>query len=161
MEFLPLPVTMMMCSIPDATHSSATYWICALSTTVSISLGCAFVAGKKRVPSPAAGSTALRTLRRGAPSCGICFESCVIVWLPIEFATHLNSKVEKFRLRTVAVAADTCQSNVKCISPQLAKYQLLSIAFRAHVAIATMTQTPASQGRTLLIGAAAFGTAAR
>src|SRR5215469_12042014 len=62
MEFLPLPVTMMMCSIPEATHSSTTYWICGLSTTVSISLGCALVAGKKRVPNPAAGRTALRTL---------------------------------------------------------------------------------------------------
>src|SRR5262245_39216877 len=63
MEFLPLPVTMMMCSMPLTTHSSTTYWICGLSTTVSISLGCAFVAGKKRVPRPAAGRTALRTLR--------------------------------------------------------------------------------------------------
>src|SRR5436190_19623262 len=64
MEFFPFPVTMMMCSIPETTHSSTTYWICGLSTTVSISLGCALVAGKNRVPSPAAGSTALRT-RRG------------------------------------------------------------------------------------------------
>src|SRR5579863_2702854 len=32
-----------------------------LSTTGSISLGCAFVAGRKRVPRPAAGKTALRT----------------------------------------------------------------------------------------------------
>jgi hypothetical protein len=42
-------------------HSSTTYWICGLSTTGSISFGCAFVAGRKRVPKPAAGSTALRT----------------------------------------------------------------------------------------------------
>src|SRR3981189_1761845 len=32
-----------------------------LSTSGSISLGCALVAGKKRVPRPAAGKTALRT----------------------------------------------------------------------------------------------------
>src|ERR1035438_4881868 len=32
-----------------------------LSTIGSISLGCALVAGRKRVPSPAAGKTALRT----------------------------------------------------------------------------------------------------
>jgi hypothetical protein len=32
-----------------------------LSTTGSISFGCALVAGKKRVPNPAAGNTALRT----------------------------------------------------------------------------------------------------
>src|ERR1700720_1818766 len=62
---------MMMCSIPEATHSSTTYWICGLSTTVSISLGCALVAGKKRVPSPAAGRTALRTLRTKFVGCGV------------------------------------------------------------------------------------------
>ena len=32
-----------------------------LSTTVNISFGCAFVAGKNRVPNPAAGNTAFRT----------------------------------------------------------------------------------------------------
>src|ERR1700688_570593 len=62
---------MMMCSMPEATHSSTTYWICGLSTTLSISLGCALVAGKKRVPSPAAGRTALRTFLIGA---GFAFE---------------------------------------------------------------------------------------
>src|SRR5207237_5755131 len=36
------------------------YWMIGLSTTGSISLGCALVAGRKRVPSPAAGNTALR-----------------------------------------------------------------------------------------------------
>ncbi len=41
------------------TASSTTYWIAGLSTTGSISLGVAFVAGRKRVPSPAAGITAL------------------------------------------------------------------------------------------------------
>src|SRR5512139_4129398 len=45
---------------PDATASSITYWMIGLSTRGSISLGCAFVAGRKRVPSPAAGNTALR-----------------------------------------------------------------------------------------------------
>src|SRR5690348_2107311 len=34
-----------------------------LSTSGSISFGCALVAGRKRVPSPAAGKTALRTAR--------------------------------------------------------------------------------------------------
>src|SRR5258708_28867194 len=78
MEFLPLPVTMMMCSMPEATHSSTTYWICGLSTTVSISLGWAFVAGKKRVPRPAAGKTALRTLGWAADFCEDCLESVVM-----------------------------------------------------------------------------------
>src|SRR6202162_1615742 len=59
--FFPLPVTIMILSIPEATHSSTTYWISGLSTTGSISLGCALVAGRNLVPSPAAGRTALRT----------------------------------------------------------------------------------------------------
>src|SRR5882724_9852054 len=41
--------------------SSIPYWMRGLSTNGSISLGCALVAGRKRVPSPAAGKTALRT----------------------------------------------------------------------------------------------------
>src|SRR3954469_1341035 len=54
-------VTMMTCSIPAATASSTAYWITGLSTRGSISFGCAFVAGRKRVPQPAAGKTAFRT----------------------------------------------------------------------------------------------------
>src|SRR3954454_20822674 len=52
-----------MSSMPARTASSTTYWIAGLSTTGSISLGCAFVAGRNRVPSPAAGMTALVTSR--------------------------------------------------------------------------------------------------
>ena len=47
-------------SIPLANASSTMYWIVGLSTIGSISFGVAFVAGKKRVPKPAAGMTALR-----------------------------------------------------------------------------------------------------
>src|SRR3954462_14839152 len=50
----------MMLFAPDATASSTPYWIIGLSTSGSISFGCAFVAGRKRVPRPAAGNTALR-----------------------------------------------------------------------------------------------------
>src|SRR5205809_5338994 len=57
---------MMISERPDATASSTTYWIIGLSTSGSISFGWAFVAGRNRVPSPAAGNTALRTLT--APS---------------------------------------------------------------------------------------------
>ncbi len=56
-----LEVTMMTCSIPAATASSTAYWMIGLSTSGSISLGWALVAGRKRVPQPAAGKTALRT----------------------------------------------------------------------------------------------------
>src|SRR5262245_35787604 len=52
---------MMISDRPEATASSTTYWIIGLSTSGSISLGCALVAGRKRVPRPAAGKTALRT----------------------------------------------------------------------------------------------------
>src|SRR3989338_2052616 len=53
---------MMTSSIPDVTASSTTYWMTGLSITGSISLGMALVWGRKRVPNPAAGMTAFRTL---------------------------------------------------------------------------------------------------
>src|SRR4051812_20240371 len=53
---------MRMSSIPARTASSTTYWIAGLSTIGSISLGCALVAGRNRVPRPAAGMTAFVTL---------------------------------------------------------------------------------------------------
>lgn len=59
MERLLWPVMIKMSSIPEASASSMMYWIVGLSTIGSISLGQAFVAGKKRVPKPAAGITAL------------------------------------------------------------------------------------------------------
>jgi hypothetical protein len=65
MAFLPRPVTMMMLVRPAATASSITYWMMGLSTRGSISLGCALVAGRKRVPRPAAGKTALRSFTFG------------------------------------------------------------------------------------------------
>src|SRR3954454_3961532 len=52
---------MMTCSIPAATASSTAYWMIGLSTSGSISFGWALVAGRKRVPHPAAGKTAFRT----------------------------------------------------------------------------------------------------
>src|SRR5712692_7195130 len=60
MARLPRPVTMMISDRPEATASSTTYWIIGLSTIGSISFGCAFVAGRNRVPKPAAGKIALR-----------------------------------------------------------------------------------------------------
>src|SRR6202011_1642856 len=50
-----------MSVMPERTASSTTYWMAGLSTRGSISLGCALVAGRNRVPRPAAGMTALRT----------------------------------------------------------------------------------------------------
>src|SRR5260370_17382130 len=48
-------------SIPAPAASSTTYWIIGRSTSASSSFGIAFVAGRMRVPRPAAGITALRT----------------------------------------------------------------------------------------------------
>src|SRR2546427_8465891 len=62
MARLPPPVTMITCSIPLAIASSTPYWIVGLSTRGSISFGWALVTGRKRVPRPAAGKIALRTV---------------------------------------------------------------------------------------------------
>src|SRR3989442_12712407 len=48
--------------MPEATASSTPYWMMGLSTTGSISLGWALVAGRNRVPRPAAGKPAFRIL---------------------------------------------------------------------------------------------------
>src|SRR5436190_11560741 len=61
MAVFPRPVTMMMFWTPEWIASSTPYWIKGLSTKGSISLGWALVAGRNRVPSPAAGKTAFRT----------------------------------------------------------------------------------------------------
>src|SRR3989442_15711347 len=55
------PVMSMISNSPEASASSTTSWIMGLSTRGSFSLGCALVPGRNRVPSPAAGKTALRT----------------------------------------------------------------------------------------------------
>src|SRR5215212_2154722 len=60
MAFLPRPVTRVMLSTPEARASSTPYWMIGLSTSGSISFGWALVAGRNRVPSPAAGKTAFR-----------------------------------------------------------------------------------------------------
>src|ERR1700719_422598 len=62
MARLPPPVTMITCSIPLAIASSTPYWMVGLSTSGSISFGCALVTGKNLVPRPAAGKIALRTV---------------------------------------------------------------------------------------------------
>jgi hypothetical protein len=81
----PVAMTMMICSIPDAIASSTAYWMIGRSTSGSTSLGIALVAGRNRVPNPAAGRTAFltRTMigfllvagsvsgrRHGVPGCG-------------------------------------------------------------------------------------------
>ena len=69
MTLLLRPVTKTKCSMPASRASSTAYWISGRSTTVSISLGIALVAGRKRVPRPATGNTAVRT--RGGQGGGL------------------------------------------------------------------------------------------
>src|SRR5690242_1368041 len=59
MALLPRPVISSTSVSPADTASSTTYWMAGLSTTGSSSLGTALVAGRNRVPRPAAGMTAL------------------------------------------------------------------------------------------------------
>src|SRR5205085_1473209 len=54
MADLPRPLTTTTCSTPAFTASSTTSWMVGVSTMGSISLGMALVAGRKRVPRPAA-----------------------------------------------------------------------------------------------------------
>ena len=49
----------MISSMPISMASSTAYWTNGLSIMESISFGIAFVAGRKRVPKPATGKTAL------------------------------------------------------------------------------------------------------
>src|SRR6266566_2033923 len=60
MARLEAPVMNTRRCAPAARASSTAYWISGLSTTGSISLGLALVAGRKRVPRPATGKTAVR-----------------------------------------------------------------------------------------------------
>src|SRR5260221_685890 len=53
------PVTKIISVMPAAAASSTAYWISGLSTIGSISFGLALVAGRKRLPRPATGKTAL------------------------------------------------------------------------------------------------------
>src|SRR5882672_2501526 len=62
MACLPRPVMIRIWSQPEAMASSTPYWMVGLSTSGSISFGCALVTGRKRVPRPAAGKMALRTI---------------------------------------------------------------------------------------------------
>src|SRR5256714_1031348 len=60
MARLEAPVMNTRRRAPAARASSTAYWISGLSTTGSISFGLALVAGRKRVPRPATGNTAVR-----------------------------------------------------------------------------------------------------
>src|SRR5450631_928207 len=79
------PVTIRTSRSPARVASSTTYWIAGLSTTGSISLGVALVAGRKRVPIPAAGITALVT----APLVGTYEVGC---WIEVMAPTLVGER---------------------------------------------------------------------
>src|SRR5215813_4141102 len=79
---------MLIWSHPAAIASSTPYWMMGLSTIGSISLGCALVAGRNRVPKPAAGKTALRTF------CAISNQS----WSPTKKPPGKNMDAEFLRI---------------------------------------------------------------
>src|SRR5882762_9504610 len=56
------PVTKIISVMPAAAASSTAYWMSGLSTIGSISFGLALVTGRKRLPRPATGKTAFRSL---------------------------------------------------------------------------------------------------
>src|ERR1051325_11230277 len=61
MDALPGPVTKSTRLMPTRVNSSTTYCTTGLRPTGSISLGCDLVAGSRRVPRPATGTTARLT----------------------------------------------------------------------------------------------------
>src|SRR6201995_5784694 len=66
MARLEAPVMKTSRVAPADSASSTAYWMRGLSTTGSISFGLALVAGRKRVPRPATGNTAVRMTDFGA-----------------------------------------------------------------------------------------------
>src|SRR5262245_53394245 len=101
MAFFPRPVTMMMLVRPEATASSITYWMIGLSTSGSISLGCALVAGRNRVPRPAAGKTALRRgfdTGRDATT-GLILGDPETAMLDLKFVVEDRSRIEEMLKR--------------------------------------------------------------
>src|SRR5262249_4907933 len=76
---------------PADNASSTAYWIRGLSTTGSISLGLAFVAGRNLVPRPATGNTAVRMA--DVAFVLIKFVSWGLLLLSVESSALKSSKV--------------------------------------------------------------------
>jgi ferredoxin len=97
-----------------------------LSTMGSISFGCALVAGRNRVPSPAAGKTALRTLaginsslvhRRAVGNCGIVFPRPLVLCIGTWEKTPMAYVIAEPCIGTKDTACvDACP--VDCIHPK-------------------------------------------
>src|SRR5437879_7132934 len=101
MDCLPRPVMIRIWSQPEAMASSTPYWMMGLSTSGSISLGWALVAGRKRVPRPAAGNTALRTFMVMGTFVG-CPSLVLVVGQALPGSDHCN-----WSLHTYAMSSGT------------------------------------------------------
>src|SRR5215472_1803481 len=113
MARLEAPVMNTRRRAPAASASSTAYWISGLSTTGSISLGLALVAGRKRVPRPATGNTAVRIagLERVIGDLSLCRARALIGALrPLE--DRRPQAVPRAALRAVPVPADTVEPAV-------------------------------------------------
>src|ERR1700746_2379716 len=85
----------MMSVTPEATASSTPYWMIGLSTSGSISFGWALVAGRNRVPRPAAGNTALRT---GVTTAIVAGGGANIQWTgTIMYPNYVRNHIEDVR----------------------------------------------------------------
>src|SRR5262245_8797644 len=82
MDSFFLPVTKSTWVIPACAISSTTYCTVGLRPTGSISLGWDLVAGRRRVPAPATGITALRTARGAAMSAVVLIETRSAIHCP-------------------------------------------------------------------------------
>src|SRR5215472_4735576 len=113
MARLEAPVMNTRRRAPAASASSTAYWISGLSTTGSISLGLALVAGRKRVPRPATGNTAVRIagLETVIAGLSLCRARALIGALgPLE--DRRAQAVPRAALRAVPVPADAVQPAV-------------------------------------------------
>src|ERR1700739_4904490 len=121
MARLEAPVMNTRRRAPAASASSTAYWISGLSTTGSISLGLALVAGRKRVPRPATGNTAVRIARletviedlslRGARAKRA--RALIGALRPLE--DRRLQAVPRAAFRTVPVPADAVQPAVRAL----------------------------------------------
>src|SRR4029077_14744617 len=97
MACLPRPVMIRIWSQPEAIASSTPYWMMGLSTSGSISLGWALVAGRKRVPRPAAGNTALRTFMVMGAFVG-CPSLVLVVGQALPGSDHCNWSLHTYAM---------------------------------------------------------------
>src|SRR5919204_4214710 len=118
-----------MSSMPARHASSTTYWIAGLSTTGSISFGCALVAGRNLVPRPAAGMTAFLTFMRALSRVGAEAyrrEACVPPSRnPSAPAPHVSSEAWRSQRRSTrngrdrGLGYDRCDAHVRVRLHQL------------------------------------------